>query len=95
MLYLLKHPDHEELTYDQAVHLTLKRMIAADELTYLDDPFVRQNFTAMLRLIMQEGSGTWQALLLMDELKIKSPGFDYRIFKDDEGRPTGIMYMTA
>jgi hypothetical protein len=95
MLYLLKHPDHEELTYDQAIHLTSKRMIAADELTDLDDPFVRQNFTAMLRLIMQEGSGTWQALLLMDELKIKSPGFDYRIAKDDEGRPTGIMYMTA
>jgi hypothetical protein len=31
----------------------------------------------------------------MDELKIKSLGFDYCIAKDDEERPTGIMYMTA
>ena len=48
MLNLLKHPDHEELTYDQAVHLTSKRMIAADELTDLDDLFVSQNFTDMV-----------------------------------------------
>ncbi len=31
----------------------------------------------------------------MDELKITSPGFDYCIKKDPEGRPTGLMYMTA
>ena len=26
---------------------------------------------------------------------MKPPGFDYRISKDDKGRSTGIMYMTA
>ena len=95
ILYLLKHPNHEELTYAQAVQLTSKRMIAADELTNLDDPFVLQNFTSMLCLIMQEGPGTWHAIALMDELKVQSPGFDYRVAKDDEGRPIGIMYMTS
>ncbi len=69
--------------------------MSADEMTELDDPFVLQNFTAMLQKIMQEDGGTWEALGLMDELKITSPGFDYRIKKDPEGRPTGLMYMTA
>ena len=31
----------------------------------------------------------------MDDLKISSPGFDYRVKKDTDGRPTGLMYMTA
>jgi hypothetical protein len=31
----------------------------------------------------------------MDKLKVSSPGFDYRIKKDTNGLPTGIMYMTA
>ena len=44
-------------------------------MTELDDPFVLQNFTAMLQKIMQEDGGTWEALGLMDELKITSPGF--------------------
>ena len=64
-------------------------------MTELDDPFVLQNFNAMLQKIMQEDGGTWEALGLMDELKITSPGFDYCIKKDPEGRPTGLMYMTA
>ena len=64
-------------------------------MTQLDDPFILQNFTTMLRKIMQEDSGTWEALGLMDQLKVTSPGFDYRIKKDAEGKPTGIMYMTA
>jgi hypothetical protein len=36
--------------------------MSADEMTELNDPFVLQNFTAMLRKIMQEDSGTWEAL---------------------------------
>jgi hypothetical protein len=69
--------------------------MSADEMDELDDPFVLQNFTAMLRKIMQEDSGTWEALGLMDELKFTSPGFDYCIKKDQEGRPMGLIYMTA
>jgi hypothetical protein len=41
---------------------------------------------------MQESSGTWQAVSLMDELKVQSPGFDYRIAKDAEGKPIGIIH---
>jgi hypothetical protein len=49
----------------------------------------------MLQKIMQEDSGTWEALGLMDELKITTLGFDYRIKKGQGGRPTGLVYMTA
>jgi hypothetical protein len=44
---------------------------------------------------MQEDPGTSEALGFMDQLEINSPGFDYCIKKDQEGRPTGLMYMTA
>jgi hypothetical protein len=96
LLFLIKNPNYEHLTYDQAVSLSSKQSMPADEMTELDDPFVLQNFTAMLQKIMQEDSGTWEALGLLDELKVTSPGFDYHIKKDQEGsRPMGLMYMTA
>ncbi len=95
ILFLVRNPDFSNLTYDQAVSLTSGRHIAAEEMTDLDDPFIRQNFSAMLRRIMAEDPATWEALTLMDDLKVSSPGFDYRVKKDVDGRPTGLMYMTA
>jgi hypothetical protein len=57
-----------------------KKFISADEMTELDDSFVLQNFTRMLRKIMQEDSGTWEALGAIDELEVVcSPSFDYCI----------------
>ena len=95
LLFLIKNPNYEHMTYEQAISLTSKKVMSANEMTELDDPFVHQNFTAMLRKIMQEDAGTWEALGLMDQLKVSSPGFDYRIKKDLSGLPTGLMYMTA
>jgi hypothetical protein len=95
VLFLMKNPDFRHLTYDQASALSSKKLIAADEMTGLDDPFIQQNFTEMLRKIMSEDSGMWEGLRLMDDLKKNAPGFDYRIKKDSNGLPVGIMYMTA
>ena len=95
VLFLMKNPDFRHLTYDQAHALSSKKVIAADEMTGLDDPFIQQNFTEMLRKIMSEDSGTWEGLRLMDDLKVNAPGFDYRVKKDHNGMPVGIMYMTA
>ena len=95
LLFLIQNPNYEHMTYEQAMSLNSKKLMSANEITELDDPFVDQNFTAMLRKIMQEDSGTWEAVGLMDKLKVSSPGFDYRIKKDTNGLPTGIMYMTA
>jgi hypothetical protein len=95
VLFLMKNPDFRHLTYAQAHALSSKKVIAADEMTGLDDPFIKQNFTEMLRKIMSEDSGTWEGLRLMDDLKANAPGFDYRVKKDSTGMPVGIMYMTA
>jgi hypothetical protein len=75
----VQNPDFSKLTHDQAVALTSGRHIAAEEMTDLDDPFIRQHFPAMLRCgIMQEDPTTREALtLMMDQLKVASPGFDY------------------
>jgi hypothetical protein len=47
----------------------------------LDNPFIPQNISAMLCQIMAEDPATWEALTLMDDLKVSAPGFDYRIKK--------------
>jgi hypothetical protein len=73
----VRNPDFSNLTHDQAVSLTSGRHLASEEMTDLDDPFIKQNFSAMLRRIMQEDPSTWEALTLMDELKVSSPGFNY------------------
>jgi hypothetical protein len=95
LLFLVRNPDFSNLTYEQALLLTSGRQIAAEEMTDLDDPFIKQNISLMLRRIMAEDSGTWEAITFMDDLKVAAPGFDYRIMKDEEGRPIGLMYMTA
>jgi hypothetical protein len=51
ILFLVRNPDFLNLTYDQAPSLTSGRHIAAKEMTDLDDPFIRQTFSAMLRQI--------------------------------------------
>jgi hypothetical protein len=38
---------------------------------------------------MAEDPATWDALSLMDDLKVSSPGFDYHIKKDGEGGANG------
>jgi hypothetical protein len=63
--------------------------MSADEMTELENPFVLQNFTAMLQKIRQEDGGTWEALGLMNELKITSPVLTIVLKKDQEGRPNG------
>jgi hypothetical protein len=91
----MQNPDFRHLTFDQAHALSLKKLIAADETTGLDDPFIQHNFTEMLQKIMSEDSGMWEGLRLMDDLKVNAPGFDCRVKKDSNGLPVRIMHMTA
>jgi hypothetical protein len=79
----------------QAHALSSKKLIAADKMAGLDDPFIQQNFTELLQKIMSDDSDTWEGLRLMDDLKVHAPGFDYRVKRDSSGMPVGVMYMTA
>ena len=38
LLFLIKNTNYQELTYNQAIALSSRRMIAADEMSDLDDP---------------------------------------------------------
>ena len=49
----------------------------------------------MLHKIMQEDSDTWEALRIMNDLKALAPGFNICLQKDCNGKPIGVMYMTA
>jgi hypothetical protein len=95
LLFLVRNPDFSNLTYNQAASLASGRHSAAEEMTDLDDLFIRKNFSAMFRQILAEDPATWEVFTLVDDLKVPSPGFDNRIKKDRDGRPTGLMYMTA
>ena len=93
MNYLIKTDNYEDLTMDTATMLVSKDVNAADEFVQnLDDPIVMQNFTAILRSTMRENKTTWKALNMLDEVKSKLRGFDYRIWKDSDGFPKGILY---
>ena len=65
--------------------------VASDECMDLDDPIVHDNFTEILCKVMQEGSGTWDALHYLDVIKGRHPGFDYWIKLDSHGHPKGMM----
>jgi hypothetical protein len=90
--WLITHGD-KELTMEQARFLSAKRPTASDEFLLDDDPMQRQNLTALLRTCMQEGNGTWDALLYLDQMKKQNPGFDYRVKYDGFGRPEGLCWM--
>ena len=47
---------------EDARRLISKNIVASDECMDLDDPIVHENFTEILRKVMQEDSGTWDAL---------------------------------
>ena len=97
--------DYQDLSYDQARALSSKKVIAVDEMTGLDDPFIWSwwsihlvlmiHSSTMLHKIMQEDSDTWEALSIMNDLKALAPGFNVYLQKDSNGKLIGVMHMTA
>jgi hypothetical protein len=83
----------KDLTFEAARQLSSKRAMASDEFLLNDNPMQKQNFTDLLRKVMQEDGTTWDALRFLDTMKENNPGFDYRINYNQEGRPEGICWM--
>ena len=74
LLFLVRNPDFFNLTYKQALSLKSGGHISVEEMTDLDDPFIKHNFSLMLQRIMADKDpGTWEALTLMDDLTYSSP----------------------
>jgi hypothetical protein len=93
LTHCLKFPG-SEISQADVSSFTSQNVIAAHEMINLDQPITHQNYTAMLRRCMQEGSSTWVALKFLDELKHTLPGFDYRLKRTVDGFPEGIVWMT-
>jgi hypothetical protein len=91
-IHFIAQNSGNELCIEDARRLISKDVVAADECMDLDDPIVHENFTEILRKVMQEDSFTWDALRYLDVIKGWHPGFDYRIKLDSHGRPEAIMW---
>ena len=49
----------------------------------------------MLRETIQNREDMWHAEQYLRSLKRVDPGFDYRIAKQNDGRPTGVVWVTS
>jgi hypothetical protein len=67
---------------------------AADDIIDLDDVTVRTNYEKLLRRVMQESSETWKVKKYLDDCKAQTPGFQFVIDCDEEGRPVCITWAT-
>jgi hypothetical protein len=83
----------KDLSMEDVRLMISKSIVASDECMDIDDPIARENFTELLRKVMQEGSSTWDAIRFMDQIKDCHIGFDYCLKFDSFGRPEAIMWM--
>ena len=95
MNYLIKTSLQEDLTHDIASSLVANKVDASQEfITDLDDPIVRTNFSTLLRKVMASNDTAWKAISMLNETKKRIPGFDFKVWKDVDGYPIGILWMT-
>jgi hypothetical protein len=60
----------------------------------LDDESVWTNYEKLLRRVMQESSETWKVKKYLEDCKAKTPGFQYVIDCNDEGKHVCITWAT-
>ena len=93
-LFSAQYPTVTNLTREQCESLMSSASISKLERSILDNPTVRHNYRQMYHQIMQNGSNTWKAIDYLQKLKSTLPGFDFRVHKDEQGLPDGIVWMT-
>lgn len=81
---------------DKAAHKLIGfKPLAADESVLLvDDDVSRKQIAEFLRQVLQTSDEGWKALSFLSKCKASTAGFDFRIDKDEGGRPVGICWMT-
>ena len=61
---------------------------------FLDDDLAVARAKELLRSVMQDSGGLWEAEALLRRLKEADLKFDYRIMHDETGAPVGLVYTT-
>jgi hypothetical protein len=59
----------KDLTLEAACNLSSKWAMASNKFLVNDNPMQKQNFTALLRKVMQEHGTTWDALRFLEKLR--------------------------
>lgn len=86
----------EDLDYIYRVLHNKRTVDASNEYSeFFADGIMKQNYTEMLRTIMQEGGETWDAIKLLEDAARTTNGFVFRVRRNNDGRPIGILWMTA
>jgi hypothetical protein len=85
--------EHSDFTMTEAESL-VSAPSAADDIIDLDDVTVRTNYEKLLRRVMQESSETWKVKKYLDDCRAQTPGFQFVIDCDEEGRPVCITWAT-
>jgi hypothetical protein len=86
----------KKLSIDEAKNW-IKQPGLAEEFpeVFLNDDLAIARAKELLRSVMQDSGGLWEAEALLRKLKEADPKFDYRIMYDDEtGAPVGLVYTT-
>ena len=79
----------------ELIHDTEKLFAALDDDDSLAKGDVMRCAKEVLRQTLRDGGAGWKIQLFLENLKKADPLFDYRICVDQDGAPTGVLWMTA
>ena len=85
----------ENLSIDEARNWIKKPGLAEKfPEVFLDDDLAVARAKELLRSVMQDSGGLWEAEALLRRLKEADLKFDYRIMHNETGAPVGLVYTT-
>jgi hypothetical protein len=88
--------EEKPLDKDAAEKIILFKPLDEDEnIILLHSDACRKKVAEFMREVLQDTDQGWKVLGFLDRVKAGTPGFDYRVKKDDTDRPTAIVWMTA
>ena len=94
-LHHAKNPSHDVVTMDESRQLVRNKDLDKSDFIGMNDDIVKTNLSELYTKIMKNDSRVWSALQFLLECKNTIDGFDFRVLRSKNGKPTAILYMTA
>jgi hypothetical protein len=91
MAYSLKEKSLEPDDIKKLLHF---EELEHDEFQYIDMEVGMKKVKDILHQTLQDTGEIWVVECFLQNMKREVPGFDYRIPKNKEGRPVGVVWMT-
>ena len=80
---------------DESRLLVRNKNLDKSDFIGMNDEIVKTNLSELYSKIMKNDSNVWSALQFLLECKNTIHGFDFRVLRSKNGKPTAILYMTA